>query len=166
MDFLALSQAGVIIQLHVAMAILAAVLGPLALLRKRRDRAHKTVGYIWVTAMAVTALTSFFIWELRVVGRFSPIHLLSVVTLVGLMLAIYRVKSRQIVAHKRTMWRLYSQAIGIAGLFSFLPNRAMNELFQIGTPWLVFVVAAVCFVTVGLLVKQQFNRQVPRDFSH
>lgn len=166
MDFTALLQAGPVIQIHVATAVLAAILGPLALLRRRRDRLHKTAGYIWVTAMAVTALTSFFIWELRVVGRFSPIHLLSIVTLIGLVLAIYRIKTRHIEGHKTTMWRLYYQAIGIAGLFSFLPNRVMNELFPSGAPWLVFAGAAICFAGVGFVVRRQFNRGLGNDFSH
>ena len=133
MNLSALSDAGFMIQLHVLCAVLSALLGPVALLRRRRDRIHKTVGYVWVTAMALTALSSMFILELRVIGPFSQIHILSVVTLVGLWQSIAQIRLGNVKIHRRVMWRLYWQAIGIAGLFSFLPGRDMNALIaQIG----------------------------------
>ncbi|PLS20954.1 DUF2306 domain-containing protein [Neptunicoccus cionae] len=160
MEFTALAEAGPVIQVHVATAVLAALLGPLALLRRRRDRLHKVSGYIWVLAMAAAALSSFFIRELQVVGRFSPIHILSVVTLIGLAGAIWQIRKRNIAAHKRIMWRLYAMAIGIAGLFSFLPNRVMNNLFQPTEPWVVFSLATAVFLIVGMFISQRFHRDL------
>jgi uncharacterized membrane protein len=150
MSFSSLSDAGFIIQLHVFAAVLALLIGPFALLRKRRDRIHKTVGYIWVSAMAITALSSFLIFELRVIGLFSPIHLLSVLALVSMGFAINRIRQKDVVGHKRAMWRLYYQAIGLAGLFTFLPGRTMNETFTFAEPWSVFAVA-VCVFGAGCM---------------
>ena len=64
-----------------AAALVAHFLGPFALDRARRDRLHKVLGYTWVLAMAITALSSFFIHSFPVIGPFSPIHLLALFAL-------------------------------------------------------------------------------------
>src|SRR6201999_4048814 len=45
---------------------------------------HRTIGWIWVALMAVVAMSSFWIHQIRLVGPWSPIHLLSIFTLVML----------------------------------------------------------------------------------
>lgn len=163
MSFTAFTEASLIIQIHVLAALAAAVIGPLALLRKRKDRIHKVAGYFWIAVMAITALTSFFIWQIRVVALFSPIHILSIITVVGLFQAVYRIKQRDIVGHKRVLWRLYYQAIGLAGLFAFLPNRMMNDLFSFASPWVVFIVAVGVFAAVGWVISTLFDRAQPKE---
>jgi uncharacterized membrane protein len=39
---------------------------------------HRTIGWIWVLLMFAVAISSFWIHEIRLVGPFSPIHLLSI----------------------------------------------------------------------------------------
>ena len=70
-----------VIQLHIASALLALLLGPIALYRTRRDSLHRWTGYLWVGAMFTVALSSFWIHHFGVIGPFSPIHLLAVLTL-------------------------------------------------------------------------------------
>jgi len=43
---------------------------------RRRDFWHKALGYGFVVAMALTACSAAFIYSLRLIGPFSPIHLL------------------------------------------------------------------------------------------
>ena len=76
-----LLKAPVHIQFHVLCVVYALLIGPLAIFRPQRDRLHRWLGYSWVVALALTALISFFIFGFRVLGPFSPIHLLSVLTL-------------------------------------------------------------------------------------
>jgi len=76
--------APIAIQLHVIAALCAVIIGPMELLRRSRDRWHKNFGYAWVITMAVTALSSFAIKAEIGPGPISPIHLLSVFTLLGL----------------------------------------------------------------------------------
>ena len=47
------------IQIHAATAFLAILLGPIAIYRRRRDRIHKITGYIWVTTMAIAAISDW-----------------------------------------------------------------------------------------------------------
>lgn len=116
------------VQFHVAAALLSIVVGPFALFRKRRDRLHKTLGYVWITSMTLTALSSLVILEVRMIGPFSPIHGLSILTLWGLYVGVRYAIQRNIVAHRRTMQSLYFWALGIAGILTLLPGRIMNTM--------------------------------------
>lgn len=143
MSLTALTSAPVAIQIHAMLAILTFVLGPVALLRRQRDRVHKSVGYIWVLAMFGTAVSSLFISESPTFGPFSPIHILSFITLGGLTYALRAAIRRDTIAHGRAMRALYAQALIIPGVFTFLPGRRMNALFGDGQDMAVFWGAAI-----------------------
>lgn len=149
-------SASFVIQLHVASAICAVTLGPMALLRRSRDVWHRRLGYTWVLTMAITAVSSFWISDQPVFGPFGPIHILSVITLVGLWRSIAAAKRKDIVAHRRGMETLYFWAMGIAGLFTFLPGRRMNGVFFANMPIAGFVIATGA---IGGLLMLYYIRQ-------
>lgn len=122
-------ETGPAIQIHLVAAVLASVLGGLTLFRRKGDRLHRLGGFIWVALMVVVAASSFFIHEIRTFGPWSPIHLLSIITLVGLYRGVNHARMKRITAHRRTMQGLYVGALGIAGLFTFAPGRLMNGVF-------------------------------------
>lgn len=113
---------------------------------------HKIAGYIFVVGIVIGGLSLFFIFSIRMIGPFSPIHLLSIVSLFSVSFALYSIKNKKIKAHKRAMWRLYSQAIGVAGLFAFLPGRLMNDIVPIFAPWVIFGIAAASFLIIAAIV--------------
>lgn len=131
------------IQFHVLCAIASIILGPIALLRRSRDRWHRRVGKIWVAAMGLTALSSFAISDSPMFGPFSIIHGLSVLTLWGLWQGVGHARAGQIAAHRKEMKGLYFWAMGVAGLFTFLPGRRMNEVVSAANPELGFIIAAI-----------------------
>lgn len=146
------------IQIHVCAALCAIILGPLALWRRSRDRWHKNLGYAWVVAMAVTALSSFAILDRPVIGPFSPIHALSVLTLTGLWRGIRAARQGRITAHQSEMRGLYFWAMGVAGLFTFLPGRRMNMAFFPETPSQGFTAMAILIGT-GLVFYAYTTRK-------
>lgn len=77
------------------------------------------------------------------IGPFGPIHVLSVVTLTGLLRGINAARAGRTTAHQRTMKSLYFWAMGVAGVFTFLPERRMNDVFFSGHPLLGFIAVAV-----------------------
>lgn len=127
MDFEPLMNAPLIVQCHVACAMTSLVLAPVMLLRRKGDRLHKLIGRVWVLAMAVTALSSFGITDIRLVGPFSPIHALSLLTLYSLLAAIYEARAGRIDLHKRHITGAAAGLIG-AGLFTLLPGRLMSDI--------------------------------------
>jgi len=129
-------------QIHVGFALCALVSGPLALFRRSRDGLHKVMGGLWVFAMAGTAISAFFISTMPMIGPFSVIHLLSVLTLWTLGLALRAALRGEWRRHGLLFRRLYVQAIGIAGLFTLLPGRIMNDVVFPNAPVAGFAVAA------------------------
>ena len=63
-------NASLVIQLHVIAAVAAFLVGPIALIRKRRDIFHKIAGYIFVVGIVIAAFSSFFIFVAEL-GRFD-----------------------------------------------------------------------------------------------
>lgn len=113
-----------IILVHTGAALLALMLGGATLAIKKGTRLHKILGRTWVVAMLTTAIVSFWI---KRSGDFSPIHILSVATLVGLGLSIYAVMHGKINAHRRGMLAVYV-SLAIAGIFTLLPQRRLGQL--------------------------------------
>ncbi len=123
-----LLHASPVIQIHAAAAFLALILGAIQLSRTKGDRLHRLTGRTWVTLMAVVALSSFFIWTIRVWWVFSPIHLISIFTLVMLWLGVRYAHRHDIKRHRRVMEYTYFLALIVTGLLTFLPNRIMGEV--------------------------------------
>ena len=116
------------IPLHALVALLAIVLGGIQLTMKKGTRLHKALGWIWTGVMAVVAMTSFFIHEIRLWGQYSPIHLLSLWTLISLGLAIYFAKAGKIKRHQQIMIALYGFGLILTGFFTLMPGRVMHHI--------------------------------------
>ncbi|MGI3184556.1 DUF2306 domain-containing protein [Nioella aestuarii] len=123
-----LFNAPLAVQLHVAGVLLAILLLPLTLWRRRKDRVHRLVGYVWISAMAVAALSSFFINGLAMVGPFGPIHLISVYVLYALIMGLRAAIKGRYEAHRSHLQGLAIGGLGGAGLLAFLPGRMLNQM--------------------------------------
>jgi uncharacterized membrane protein len=157
-----LLDAPALIQLHVAAALLSVVLGPVAILRRSRDILHRTAGRVWVVSMAITAGSSFWISENPMIGPFSVIHILSVITLFGLVGAVHAIRAGDVARHGATMRALYAQALMLAGAFTFLPGRLMSEAVFPGTPWPgLATMLAVATAAVWLLWRDGRTNPLP-----
>ena len=66
--------------------------------------------------------------EIKLWGAYSPIHLLSLLTIFILGLAIYYVRIGNIKRHKQTMTALYFFALIVAGFFTLMPGRIMHQI--------------------------------------
>ena len=89
---------------------------------------HRRLGYLWAALMTGVAISGLFIHELRMVGPFSPIHLLSLITLASLWVAISRARRRDIAGHRRVMLLLFWLALVLTGAFTFWPGRVMHQV--------------------------------------
>jgi len=119
-----LAAASPVIQVHVAAALTALLAGLAVAALPKGTALHRRIGWIFVPAMALVALTSLFIMRN---GHFSLIHLLTVLTLVSLPYAVVSRRRGNIKAHKSAMAGLVLGLV-IAGAFTLLPGRLMNQL--------------------------------------
>ncbi|WP_282077228.1 DUF2306 domain-containing protein [Epibacterium ulvae] len=116
------------IPLHALAAMAATLLGAVQLLLPKGGFLHIVMGRLWVAGMAVVAISSFFILEIRLLGPFSPIHGLSLFTLVVLAYAVHAARRGRIAAHRKAMIRLYCLSLLLAGAFTLLPGRIMHQV--------------------------------------
>jgi uncharacterized membrane protein len=114
------------IPLHAFAAIAAFVLGIVQFAAPKGTLPHRTLGWIWVVLMAAVAISSLWIHEIRLVGPFSPIHILSVFVPVMLVLAVLHARRHNVGGHKKAMTSIFFGALIIAGAFTFLPGRVMH----------------------------------------
>jgi len=129
MNFQAIAAADLAIQIHLATVVLSLIATlAIALMRKGTPR-HKLVGRFWVVMMAITSISSFWINEIDMFRGFSLIHLLSIFVLINLFLGIRAARNKQIARHRRHMRGTAIYGIGIAGAFTFLPERLMYVVF-------------------------------------
>lgn len=122
-----------VIAIHLAAALAATAIGPIALWARKgvtqRPRLHRATGYAWVTLMAATAVSAFFInGSLGPrLGIFGITHLLIPVTLGGLVLSFVFLARRNIDGHRKTMQGVYIGACVVAGGFTLLPDRFLGH---------------------------------------
>ncbi|MCK1517398.1 DUF2306 domain-containing protein [Bradyrhizobium sp. 190] len=128
MSLAPLLDAGPVIPVHALAAMAAFALGVVQFAAPKGTLPHRTVGWIWVGLMAVVAASSFWIHEIRLLGPWSPIHLLSIMVLVLLPVAVVAARSHNVSRHRKTMIGIFTGGLVVAGLFTFLPGRIMHAV--------------------------------------
>jgi uncharacterized membrane protein len=116
------------IQIHAFAAMGAFVLGVVQLAAPKGTLPHRTIGFIWVALMVLVAVSSAWVHQIKLWGPWSPIHLLSILTLILLPIGVWRAHQHDVRLHQRTMLGLFFGALVIAGLFTLLPGRVMHAV--------------------------------------
>lgn len=112
----------VAVVVHIATVVPAIPLGLYMLVARKGGKRHRLLGRVWLALMVATAIASFFIRHMND-SSFSPIHLLSVLTLVGATRVIATARRGDFQAHRRTVTSLFAGSLIVAGLFTFVPGR-------------------------------------------
>ena len=122
-----------LIWLHLGSILLATLLTPVMLLRRKGDRDHRRLGYVWVAAMALTAATSLCV-STRVpsglgvfTGDFSFIHILSAWVLIQLPVIVIRARNHDRRRHESAVRGMVAGALLVAGFFTFPFDRMMGH---------------------------------------
>ena len=128
MSLAPLLDAAPAIPVHAFAAMAAFALGLVQFAAPKGTLPHRTIGWIWVLLMASVAASSFWIHEIRLLGPWSPIHLLSIMVLILLPVAVLSARRHQVSPHSKIMIGIFSGGLVIAGLFTFLPGRIMHAV--------------------------------------
>ncbi len=162
MSLTPLLEAGPIIQTHAISAMVAALLGPVIFYGRKGTPLHKRLGKVWVLAMGLAIISSAFIWQIRLVGPFSPIHLLTVLGAWGLISGLNHARMGRISAHQASMKGLYFWALGAAGVFTFMPGRVMSQMLFPAYPMTGFTLVLGFYLAV-LLMQKNWPITKPRE---
>ena len=127
-----LLRAPLAVQIHVATVLPAFVLGTWQIFISRKGAPlHRAIGYIYLTLMTVTAITTLFVHQIMPKSPFyglSPIHLLIPLVFFGVIGALRGAWTHNIRMHKTAMISLYIGALLIAGSLTLLPGRIMHAV--------------------------------------
>ena len=120
------------VQLHVFTVVPAFFLGTWQIFFSHKGAPwHRKLGYFYLALMTVTAIAALFIHQIPAIDilfGFGPIHVFSIVTLLGVVGALRGAWTHNIKLHKRTMLGVYIGGLLIAGSFALLPGRLMHRL--------------------------------------
>ncbi len=115
-----------IVWAHLATILLALAITPVMLWRRRGDHLHRRLGWIWAIAMFATAVMSFGI-RLTNRGDLSVIHILSVITIIGVPVLVIAARRHDLARHRGQARGFVIGALLVAGFFTFPFNRLLGS---------------------------------------
>lgn len=111
---------------HLLPLTVALALTPMLLLRRRGDRWHRRLGWAWATLLLMAAIVSFGLHGLT--GGWSPIHLLSILTVVGVPTLVWSARAHKVSDHRRHVRNLVAFALLLAGVFTLVGERTLARM--------------------------------------
>ncbi len=121
------------IKIHLATVLPAFAIGTYQIFVSQKGAPlHRALGYVYLTLMSITAVTTLFIHSVMPNGPFfgfSPIHLFVPLTLFSVVGALRGAWTHNVRMHQRSMIGLYVGGLLIAGGLTFLPGRLMYQIF-------------------------------------
>jgi uncharacterized membrane protein len=129
MNFAAIGEEPLAIQLHLATVLPAFVIGTWLIFGSRKGSpGHRALGAVYLGLMTVTAIAAFFIRSIDP-GRLSLVHLFIPLTLFGVVGALWNVRRGNIKGHRNAMLGVYFGGLVIAGALTLLPGRLLHRVF-------------------------------------
>ncbi len=113
------------ILIHMSAAFSALALGIVMLARRKGTFSHKILGRVWAALMLTVAVSSLWVPSFL---HFTWIHLFTLLTLVMLPWAIYKIRTGDVAGHARSMKGLFIGGLVIAGVFTLVPGRLLGNL--------------------------------------
>jgi uncharacterized membrane protein len=124
----ALLAAPLATRVHAFAAMAAFALGAAQLAAPKGTVPHRTIGWIWVLLMVTVAMTSFWIHDLRGLGRVEPNPSAVDLHADHAPGAVIHAVRHRVEDHRKAMLGIFTGALVIAGLFTFWPGRIMHAV--------------------------------------
>ncbi|WP_149956613.1 DUF2306 domain-containing protein [Zafaria cholistanensis] len=148
-----------LIATHALAAGYVLVLGPVNIFRRKRDRAHRIIGYSWIAVMYYVCISSFWI---RDGGGFTWLHGLSAFTLLSVTLGLVSAIRHRIESHRGNMIGAYLGTVTAFAFAVLVPGRRIPQLLSQEPATLAFAAALVLASSAALvLTARSLARKVP-----
>ena len=131
MNWTPLIEAGLLVQGHIAAAVASAGVGLLQFVGRKGTAVHKTLGWVWIGLVAVTAFTSLFMRNLND-GGFSLTHGFTALAAIGVPGAVLAIRRGDVLLHRNFMFAVYVGGLLIAGAFTLTPGRLLHDVMFAG----------------------------------
>ncbi|MEL0166740.1 MAG: DUF2306 domain-containing protein [Pseudomonadaceae bacterium] len=115
------------VTIHLVAALWALLAGTSQLLGAKGTGLHRLVGWSWMVAMVIVAISSFWLTGfMDLFWGFSPIHLLSIWILVCVAVSLYSARTGNIRRHRAFAVGAFWGVVG-AGIGALLPGRLIYQ---------------------------------------
>jgi len=142
---------------HVAVALLAMVIGPIVLWFPKGTKRHKLLGYTYAITMLLLNLSAFMIYSLQ--GRPSMFHLFALISLVtlaaGILPAMRKKKTKG--WHQR---HYYFMSWSVVGLYCAFWSETGTRLLDGHHFWWVVALASMVTALIGMVLINRKARQL------
>lgn len=140
-----------LIATHAFAALMSLLLGGWQLfLSTKGSPLHRFIGRVWVPLMLYVSVTSFWIREIRD-GRFSFLHILSIVTIVSVSLGVFEVRRGNVKGH---IGNMIGSWVGLSFAFVFavaIPQRHIPQ-FVLSDPVQAVAAGTTVLLTVTVVI--------------
>jgi uncharacterized membrane protein len=119
------------VQLHVAAAVLAILLGASQFLGRKGSGPHRLIGWVWIVMLGALCVTSFFIPGTLFIGPVSVFHALSAYTLWALVMGARAAMRGDVESHRSYMAWLYVLSVLISAAVAVLGGGVLSEVFRL-----------------------------------
>lgn len=124
-----LEPAGVV---HFAAASWVLLAGGVQLARAKGTLSHRALGWSWMIAISVVAISSFWMHDLEpIVLGLGPIHFLSLWTLFCVAASLYLASRKNITGHRNFAVGAYIGTV-VAGFFAFYGSNRVLHIWLFG----------------------------------
>ncbi|WP_324013736.1 DUF2306 domain-containing protein [Microbacterium sp. JZ37] len=154
-----------LIPIHAIAASLVILLAPVNILRRRKDRAHKTLGRTWVIAMYLVCVSGMFIYT---IGGFTVFHALAIFTFATTTFGVIAIRRGNVRSHIGNMVGSWLGALAAGAFAAFVPGRfiptlAVSDPAVLWSAVAAIVIAATAWVAFVLArFGAPARRRVPR----
>ena len=131
MNLVPLLHAPLSVKIHLATVVPAFFIGTWQIFLSRKGAfGHRTLGYVYLGLITVTAVDALFIHALMPNAPlgFSPIHVLVPLTLFGVVSALLAARKHDIRGHRNAMIGVYVGGMLVAGSLTLLPGRILHAV--------------------------------------
>ncbi len=125
MSLAPLLNASPAIQIHAFAAMAAFALGVVQLAAPKGTLPHRTIGWIWVALMLAVSINLVLDSRVAPLGPLEPDPSALDLHLATLPLAVLHARRHRVANHRNAMIAIFTGALVIAGLFTFVPGRIM-----------------------------------------
>jgi uncharacterized membrane protein len=124
-----LLQASPAVQVHVAAALAALLLGTWQFLARKGTIPHRIIGWIWVVLLGSICISSFFIPATFYIGPISVFHVLSVYTLWSLYMGARAARRGDVADHKSYMAWIFGLSIVLSAVVAVASGGVLYQVF-------------------------------------
>lgn len=140
---------------HVMLAVLCLILGPVIFLRRKGDARHRLLGRIWASMMLVVNVSALLTYDIN--GRPNMFHIFAVINLIALIPGIIFIwrykrsrKAQHLLMHRKLMvWAYFGLAA--AGVWQVATNFIRMGMLHMNLGMMYNFLGVFTFICAGFV---------------